>query len=237
MLSGGSALDVGRIGHVAEAEAERGDVAVVLQHRQRLDRATLPVDRHRPAPAPAGARSGSADIRCRAASRSNSRSGRAARARSARPCRPATRRRLRTNSGRRSSMPWVWSACSWVISTPSSQSTFGVEQLLAQVGRAVDQNAREPCLAPARVQPARAQRRRRFFGLFGSQSPQPSATRGTPIDEPQPRMVKVKLMRRSRQGQRGTLLNSRKKFSVVWRAISSTDTPRVSASTLAVSTT
>ena len=33
------------------------------------------------------------------------------------------------------------------------------------------------------------QRRRRFFGLLGSQSPQPSATRGTPMDEPQPRMV------------------------------------------------
>src|SRR6185312_8576885 len=35
----------------------------------------------------------------------------------------------------------------------------------------------------------------------------------------------------------GTLLNRRKKFSVVCRAISSSETPRVSASTLAVSTT
>jgi hypothetical protein len=36
---------------------------------------------------------------------------------------------------------------------------------------------------------------------------------------------------------RGTLEKSRKKFSVVCRAISSNATPRVSASTLAVSTT
>jgi hypothetical protein len=33
--------------------------------------------------------------------------------------------------------------------------------------------------------------------LSGSQLPQPSATRGTPMDEPQPRMVKVRLMPRS----------------------------------------
>src|SRR5690348_18210552 len=33
------------------------------------------------------------------------------------------------------------------------------------------------------------QRRRRFFGLSGLQSPQPRAGRGTPPDEPQPRMV------------------------------------------------
>jgi len=36
---------------------------------------------------------------------------------------------------------------------------------------------------------------------------------------------------------RGTLLNRRKKFCVVWREISSSETPRVSASTLATSTT
>ena len=80
---GRQALDVGGIGHVAEAEAERGDVAVLLQDRQGLDRAALPLDgdrlaRHQPL---LGQRS--ADIRCRAASRSNSRSGRAWRARSA----------------------------------------------------------------------------------------------------------------------------------------------------------
>ena len=43
------------------------------------------------------------------------------------------------------------------------------------------------------------QRRRRFFGLFGSQTPQPSAGRGTPPDEPQPRMVNFSVMRREHQ--------------------------------------
>src|SRR3954465_2153053 len=40
------------------------------------------------------------------------------------------------------------------------------------------------------------QRRRRFFGLLGSQAPQPSAGRGTPAEEPQPRIVSVSVMRR-----------------------------------------
>ena len=44
MLSVGQVLDVRRVGQVAEAEAERGDVAVVLQNRQSLDRASLPVN-------------------------------------------------------------------------------------------------------------------------------------------------------------------------------------------------
>ena len=49
----------------------------------------------------------------------------------------------------------------------------------------------------------------------------------------------MRVMRHARAtaAGRGTLLNSRKKFSVVWRAISSGVTPRISASTLAVSTT
>ena len=92
-------------------------------------------------------------------------------------------------------------------------------------------------------------RRRRFLGLFGSQTPQPSAGRGTPPEEPQPRIVTFSVMppavRRAPTAQltgsgrrgRGTLENSRKKLSVVTLAISSNDTPRVSASTLAVSTT
>src|SRR5262245_50752303 len=101
-----------------------------------------------------------------------------------------------------------------------------------------------------RVTPALARRstrnevrRRRFLGLFGLQSPQPSARRGTPPEEPQPRMVNFRDI--SYGGQeaaegltgRGVLLKSRKKLSVVWRASSSAATPRVSASTLAVSVT
>ena len=88
-------------------------------------------------------------------------------------------------------------------------------------------------------------RRRRFFGLFGSQSPQPSAGRGTPPEEPQPRMVKRRLMPRARFAPspeippvgRGTLRNSAKKLSVVCCAMSSNDTPRASARTLATSPT
>src|SRR5215470_18043970 len=37
-------------------------------------------------------------------------------------------------------------------------------------------------------------RRRRFFGLLGSQTPQPNAGRGTPPDEPQPKMVNFNVM-------------------------------------------
>ena len=93
-------------------------------------------------------------------------------------------------------------------------------------------------------------RRRRFFGSVGSHAPQPKAGRGTPPDEPQPRMVNFNVMRGAvsrlpitqpagtgAASRRGTLANSRKKFSVVSRAISSNETPRVSASTFAVSTT
>src|SRR5882757_2337073 len=42
---------------------------------------------------------------------------------------------------------------------------------------------------------SREQRRRRFLGLWGSQAPQPSAGRGTPAEEPQPRIVSVSVMR------------------------------------------
>src|SRR4029450_10928116 len=50
-----------------------------------------------------------------------------------------------------------------------------------------------PC-APVRSTSSE-QRRRRFFGLLGSQAPQPRAGRGTPAEEPQPRIVSVTVMR------------------------------------------
>ena len=47
MLSGGRLLDVGRVRQIAEAEAERRDIAVLLQHRQDRNRASLPLDGQR----------------------------------------------------------------------------------------------------------------------------------------------------------------------------------------------
>ena len=54
-LSGRQAAEVAGIGQAAEAEAERGDVAVLLEDGQRGDRAALPLDRDR---------SGTASMRC-----------------------------------------------------------------------------------------------------------------------------------------------------------------------------
>ncbi len=69
---------------------------------------------------------------------------------------------------------------------------LGIEELLAQIRRGVDQDAGHAAASPpppSRRSTRSEVRRRRFFGFFGSQSPQPKAGRGTPPDEPQPRMV------------------------------------------------
>ncbi len=64
------------------------------------------------------------------------------------------------------------------------------QQLLAHVGRGVDQHA-GLAICDSRAH-QEEQRPRRFFGLAGSQAPQkgwrPSPRRGTPPEEPQPRM-------------------------------------------------
>ena len=73
----------------------------------------------------------------------------------------------------------------------------GVKQLLAQIRRRVDQDAGD-AVGLARRSTRSEQRRRRFLGLSGSQTPQPSAGRGTPPDEPQPRMVNSATCVRSR---------------------------------------
>ena len=81
------------------------------------------------------------------------------------------------------------------------------------------------------------QRRRRFFGLAGSQVPQELPIRGTPPDEPQPNMVMVPVIAYCAQPGFGTLPNSAKKLSVVIRAISAVAMPFTSASLSSVFTT
>src|SRR5215212_8542434 len=110
---------------------------------------------------------------------------------------------------------------------------MSVDQLLPQVGRGVDQDSR--CSAfrcPLGQQRTAAAAVLRIFGITGPPAERRTrhAGRGSAAED------------RERQGHAiasadGTLLKRRKKFSVVCREISSSETPRVSASTLATSTT
>ena len=111
----------------------------------------------------------------------------------------------------------------------------GVEQLLTQIRRGVDEDAGAAAVgahaldqdgaAPAPVL--------RIFGVAMAPA------------EPRARHAAGKAAAEHGDGKRhaaaaelrGTLLNRRKKFSVVWRAISSGVTPRVAARTFATSTT
>ncbi len=132
-------------------------------------------------------------------------------------------------------MPWVWSACSWVISTPSSQSTSASSSCSRRSGE-VSTRTRVtlPCALHAfdqqRAAPAAVLRIVRIAGAPAERRARHADRRAAAEDgEGQAHAAFASV--------RGTLLNSRKKFSVVCRAISSADTPRASASTLAVSTT
>src|SRR5262245_4111341 len=124
---------------------------------------------------------------------------------------------------------------------------LGVEKLLAQIRRGIDQNTgdagpiaplhqqrRAPAAVSgvARIARAPAQRGAR------------NATRGTGAEDREARRHAARRQARAGWGSLsapaacgGTLRKRRKKFSLVWRAISSGDIPRVSARTLAVSTT
>ena len=91
---------------------------------------------------------------------------------------------------------------------------IGVEQLLAQIGRRVDEHARAPS---DRSSTSSEQRRRRLRGSVGSQRPS-RAGAGTPPDEPQPRIGDGEAHAAPPRA-RGTFANRRKKLSLVWRAI------------------
>ena len=109
----------------------------------------------------------------------------------------------------------------------------GVDQLLAQIGRGVDHDPRHaviPCALGEQRAAAAA-----VFRIVGiARAPTERGTRNAGRGS----------AAENCQGQRhaisfagGTLENRRKKFSVVCREIRSSETPRVSASTLAISTT
>ena len=110
---------------------------------------------------------------------------------------------------------------------------IGVDQLLAQVGRGVDHDPRHAAI-PGSLDQQRAAAAAvlRIAGIARAPAERRTGNAGR------------RSAAENGQGQRhavdsgaGTLENSRKKFSVVWREISSSETPRVSASTLAISTT
>ena len=99
------------------------------------------------------------------------------------------------------------------------------EQLLAKIRRHVDEDLRLGASSPPRSTRIE-QRRRRFLGLFGSQAPQPWPTRGTPPDDPQPKIViaEVHATAATFSGA-GILENKRSALSVVSAAIVCGETP------------
>ena len=141
------------------------------------------------------------------------------------------------NMPRRSSMPWVWSAWSCVKSTPSMLLDARGQQLLAQVGRRVDQDrGRAP--ACRRARPAARSAGGGSSGCRDRSCPSTLPTRGTPPDEPQPRIVKRSAHAGREPPSRGALAYRRKKLSVVARGdLGGRDALDASASSCAVSTT
>src|SRR5882724_4530135 len=110
---------------------------------------------------------------------------------------------------------------------------IGINQLLAQIGRGIDHEPRDPAIpGPLDEQRAAAAAVFRIVGIAGSPPERGTrdASRGSAAENSQ-------AQRHAVASAAGTLENRRKKFSVVWREISSNETPRVSASTLATSTT
>src|ERR1700730_2165144 len=110
---------------------------------------------------------------------------------------------------------------------------IGVDQLLAQVGRGVDHDPRRALLRGALDQQRTASAAvLRIVGIaFAPAQRRARHARRRAAAEDRQRQ------RHAAAFPRGTLENRRKKFSVVWREMSSSETPRVSASTFAISTT
>lgn len=95
----------------------------------------------------------------------------------------------RRKNPRRSSMPCVWSACSWLNRTPSISRTPHSSICSRKSGDVSISTRVSPCLETALIKTE--QRRRRFFEFKGSHWPQSFPIRGTPPEDPQPSMVTV----------------------------------------------
>src|SRR5205807_1971757 len=123
---------------------------------------------------------------------------------------------------------------------------LGIEQLLAQVRRGIDQDPGNACaVAPfyqQRGAPAPVPGIARIAGA-PTQCRARNAAGGTRAEDGDARghgartQAGAECLSSSAAACGGTLRNRRKKLSLVWRAMVSSDTPRASASTLAVSTT
>ena len=231
---GRDVAEVGRVGGVADAEAERRNIAVLQQERPKAspDRPSLRWCGFR-RPRSSGGR-GSADIRCPAASRSNRRTA------------AGYDRAVDSVQIDRNAPALVHHDRAQIVDAVGLVGVLvgqehgvevidiGVDQLLAQVGRGVDQDpgdrrvrrSARPAASSGGGGSSDCWDRRRPSRAPGAARRRRSRSRGSSASASCRRL-----------SARGTLENRRKKFSVVWREISSSETPRVSASTLAISTT
>ncbi len=91
-------------------------------------------------------------------------------------------------------MPAAWSAWSWVNSTASTRFTPAAAVCRRRSGEVsirtvVSCSGPSPERCSERRRTMRLQRLRAFFGFDGSHAPQSPSARGTPPDEPQPRIT------------------------------------------------
>ena len=205
------AAHIGRIGEAAEAEGERRDAAVELSDRQCGEGTPLPFDRHRLA--------GRDQMRVR------ERRIFAARRRREAIAEARLEPRHRGCIGVDIDAPLhvhdeaaeIVDAVDMVgmrmrVEHAVELADPGGKRLLAKVRAGIDQHVGDRRRSEIRCASSE-QRRRRFFGLLGSQTPQSPPIRGTPGDEPQPEHREAIDARSSRPQRRGTLENRRKKFS------------------------
>ena len=187
------AFDVGRIGQVAKPEAEGRDVAMVLQDRQGPIGPPCPsIVMNRPGTRRLSVAIGGYSLPGGVAKQY--RNEHSWLETSARPYN-VDLAALMTNKGRRSSMPWVWSACSCVISTPSRPSTSASRSCIRRSGeQSTRMRVAFPCPCVFDQQRTAAAVVLRIVRI--ARAPAESHARHTHRGA-QPRIVKVKLMRRS----------------------------------------